>query len=74
MSYRKIKKEFERRFKVKMWIKLFNKDGKVCHRNSKKVTARKMKEAFCENNPFPWHPLSEKVKGNNGIAVGSCQK
>lgn len=52
MNYRKLKKQYIKKFHVRMMIEYFDKSGKKLARLSKIDTARKMKQALYKGKPY----------------------
>lgn len=52
MNYRKLKKEYSKKFGIRMKIKLYDKHNKVFKKASKLVTADKMRRSLNKTEPF----------------------
>ena len=66
MNYRKLKKEYAKKFGVRMIIKLYKKQGEkkvIVKKASKLVTAKKMRSSLSQGKPYLGIFAIEKCKG-----------
>ena len=66
MNYRKLKKEYAKKFGVRMIIKLYKKQGEkkvIVKKASKLVTAKTLRSSLIKGKPYLGIFATEKYKG-----------